>query len=193
MAKRGIYTGLILLATAILFSSCAKKHAVVQPEPQPQQEVQAEPTPGVEVVEPISPQEVEVAGIPREQIDVATQIPVVEKEDIKKDFEDIHFDFDKYDIKKADEATLARLGNWMINTPGTRLTVEGHCDERGTDEYNLALGERRARSAKNYLSATGVDKNRIATVTYGEERPVNPEHNEEAWAQNRRDHFVVIE
>ncbi len=195
MMKRGFYTGLILLATAVLFSSCSKKHTVVQPEPQQQEDVQAEPAvSGVEVVEPISPEEVEVAGVPREQIDVGTQPPaVVEEEKIQKDFKDIHFDYDKYDIRPEDQATLARLADWMIKNPYSKVTIEGHCDERGTDEYNLALGERRARAAKNYLLASGVDKDRIATITYGEERPLDPGHNEEAWRKNRRGHFVIIE
>ncbi len=194
MVKRGIYTGLILLTTAVLFSACTKKHTVLQPEPQQEEAVQAEPiAPGVKVVEPISPEEVEVAAVPHEQIDVNAKPLVVDKEEIKKDFKDIHFDYDRYDIKDSDKATLARLANWMINNPYARMTVEGHCDERGTDEYNLALGERRARAAKNYLLASGVDKDRISTVTYGEERPLDTGHNEEAWAKNRRGHFVVLE
>jgi peptidoglycan-associated lipoprotein len=76
--------------------------------------------------------------------------------------------------------------------PVMKFQIEGHCDERGTGEYNLALGERRANSAKNYLVSLGISAARISTISYGKERPLDPGHNEEAWAKNRRDHFVVL-
>ena len=75
--------------------------------------------------------------------------------------------------------------------PGVTVTIEGHCDERGTNEYNLALGDRRAESAKRFLTDLGISATRLTTVSYGEERPVDPRHNEEAWAKNRRAHFVI--
>ena len=80
---------------------------------------------------------------------------------------------------------------WMRENPNATVTIEGHCDERGTNEYNLALGDRRAESAKAFLTDLGIDSSRLTTISYGEERPVDPRSDEEAWAKNRRAHFVV--
>ncbi len=96
------------------------------------------------------------------------------------------FDFDKAVIMAAAEKTLKRQAVWLKQYGGVTVTVEGHCDERGTREYNLALGERRANAVKNYLVALGVDAGRIATISYGKERPEALGHNEAAWSQNRR-------
>ena len=101
------------------------------------------------------------------------------------------FDFDKFDLKPAATATLARQATWLKQYGQRTVTVEGHADERGTREYNLALGERRANSVKNYLISQGVAANRIKTISYGKERPVALGHNEAAWSQNRRGVSVV--
>jgi OOP family OmpA-OmpF porin len=106
-------------------------------------------------------------------------------------FENIHFDFDKYNLKPEATAVLDKLGEYMKENGEATVLIEGHCDERGTAEYNMALGQRRASSAEKYLVALGVEKNRIKTVSYGEARPLDPAHNEEAWAKNRRDQFVI--
>ena len=98
----------------------------------------------------------------------------------------VFFDFDKAVIMAAAEKTLKRQAVWLKQYGGVTVTVEGHCDERGTREYNLALGERRANAIKNYLVALGVDANRIATISYGKERPEALGHNVAAWSQNRR-------
>ncbi len=108
-------------------------------------------------------------------------------------FEDIHFDFDKYDLKPEARDLLSKLGEFMQANKEATVLIEGNCDERGTIEYNLALGDRRALSAKKYLVNLGVDQGRIKTISYGKERPLDPGHNEEAWAKNRRDHFIVTE
>jgi peptidoglycan-associated lipoprotein len=107
------------------------------------------------------------------------------------DIEDIHFDLDKYNLSSEARATLEKLANWMRQHKDYYVLIEGNCDERGTNEYNLALGEHRADAAKRYLMDLGVDEIRIKTVSYGEERPLDPAHNGEAWAKNRRDHFVI--
>ena len=104
---------------------------------------------------------------------------------------DIHFDFDKYDIRPADAKVLDENAKWMKANQNDLILIEGHCDERGTNEYNLALGERRAKSAMNYLVTLGVQASRITTLSYGEERPLCSEKNEGCWAQNRRAHFLV--
>ena len=98
----------------------------------------------------------------------------------------VFFDTDQYDLDDRDRATLDAQAAWLQQNTGVRVTIEGHADERGTREYNLALGERRANSVKNYLVALGVDQNRVTTISYGKERPAVPGSSEEAWAQNRR-------
>lgn len=105
----------------------------------------------------------------------------------------VYFDTDRYNIDSADQAALAAQAAWLAKYPGKRATIEGHCDERGTREYNLALGERRANAAKNYLVSLGVDAGRISTVSYGKERPVALGSNEDSWAKNRRAITVTID
>jgi peptidoglycan-associated lipoprotein len=104
---------------------------------------------------------------------------------------DIYFDFDKYNIRSGDAKTLDANAAWLKSNPGNLVLIEGHCDERGTNEYNLALGERRAKSTMNYLVAQGVQASRITIISYGKERPSCTEHNEACWAKNRRAHFLT--
>ncbi len=103
----------------------------------------------------------------------------------------VFFDFDKYDLKPEGRSTVEALAAWLNSFPSVTLTLEGHADERGTREYNLALGERRANAVKDYLIALGINAGRLTTISYGEERPAVPGSYEEAWAQNRRSQFVV--
>jgi peptidoglycan-associated lipoprotein len=98
----------------------------------------------------------------------------------------VFFGYDSYELNTAAQATLERQATWLSSYPGVTIVVEGHCDERGTREYNLALGERRAAAVANYLVALGVDPNRIQTISYGKERPAVDGHDETAWSQNRR-------
>ena len=104
---------------------------------------------------------------------------------------DVYFDFDRDKIRKGDAAILDKNASWLKSNAQYALLIEGHCDERGTTEYNLALGDRRAKAAMSYLVARGVPASRIAMVTYGEDRPVCREHAEDCWAKNRRDHVLV--
>ena len=104
---------------------------------------------------------------------------------------DVFFDFDKSELRSDAVAQLKTNANWIQASGGRKVVVEGHCDERGTNEYNLALGERRANSAKDYIVNLGVEPARLKTVSYGEEKPFAEGHNEDAWAQNRRAHFVA--
>ncbi len=105
--------------------------------------------------------------------------------------ENIYFDFDRSDLKPEAQEVLKRKAKWLRKNPGESVIIEGHCDERGTNEYNLALGDRRAQSAKNFLKDLGIAESRLTTISYGEERPADPRHNEKAWSKNRRDHFVL--
>jgi peptidoglycan-associated lipoprotein len=107
------------------------------------------------------------------------------------ELQDIYFDFDKYDIRPSDARTLDANAAWLKSNPNHLVLIEGHADERGTNEYNLALGERRAKSTMNYLVSQGVQANRITIISYGEERPTCTEHTEGCWAKNRRSHFLV--
>lgn len=104
----------------------------------------------------------------------------------------IFFDYDQYNVDAQDQATLQSQAQWLQRNSAVRVTLEGHADERGTRDYNIALGERRANAAKNYLSSIGIDPNRIQVISYGKERPAAIGSNEEAWAQNRRAVTVVI-
>ena len=106
--------------------------------------------------------------------------------------DDIHFDFDKSDIRADSREILQKNADWLQNNPDIKIQIEGHCDERGTAEYNLALGERRAMSTKKYLISLGISADRIYTISYGEELPIDPNHSEDAWSKNRRAHFLVI-
>jgi len=106
------------------------------------------------------------------------------------EFPDIHFDFDQSFIREDARPTLQMVADYLKATTGASILIEGHCDERGTAEYNLALGERRAESTKSYLVSLGVKPGALSTVSFGEEKPVDPGHDEAAWEKNRRAHFV---
>ena len=105
----------------------------------------------------------------------------------------VYFDTDRYNIDSVDAAALGRQASWLGQYPSKRITIEGHADERGTREYNLALGERRANAAKNHLASLGIDPARISTVSHGKERPIALGSDEAAWAQNRRAVTVTID
>jgi len=107
--------------------------------------------------------------------------------------QDIYFDFDKSNIRPNDAEILKKDYEWFKSNPGKKARIEGHCDERGTIEYNLALGQRRADATKTYMVNLGVDKSLLETVSYGKERPMDPGHNEAAWAKNRRAHFAPLQ
>ena len=122
----------------------------------------------------------------------ATQIRPGSQEDLVANVGDrVFFDFDKSDLKPEARRTIERWSAWLKQYPNVTVTIEGHCDERGTREYNIALGERRAASAKNFLTSLGIDARRVATISYGKERPAVVGSNEAAWSQNRRGVMVV--
>jgi peptidoglycan-associated lipoprotein len=138
------------------------------------------------VVKPSTPiQEPPAAGAPSAQ-----QLVVAGKESPLKD---VFFDFDKSTIRNDAKSNLKEDLQWLNANPAAQITVEGHCDERGTAEYNLGLGERRAKAAMDYLVAAGIDAKRIKTMSFGKERPFVMGHDESAWKWNRRAHFVVSE
>ena len=106
-------------------------------------------------------------------------------------FQNVLFDYDDFSLRPDAKKTINGIAEWLLQNPSTHILVEGHCDERGTSDYNLALGERRAKSVKKYLAQLSVSQKRISTITYGDERPLDPGHNEAAWTINRRSHFLI--
>lgn len=111
--------------------------------------------------------------------------------DLQKALEKIYFDFDASTLSDAARLSLTKNFTVLKQNPQTKVRVEGHCDEHGSDEYNLALGERRAQAAVRYLTTLGITANRLSTISYGKEKPADPGHDETAWAKNRRDEFVI--
>lgn len=166
--KKWILLALILVVPGLLVTvSCQKKVVNATPEPVVEKQPEEKPVEKAPVVVPPTGPDMMVMQ------------------------EDIYFEFDKSTLTPAAQDNLLRKAEWLRANPDSTITIEGNCDERGTNEYNLALGDRRAESAKSFLVDLGIDAARITTISYGEERPVDPRHNEEAWAKNRRDHFVV--
>jgi len=106
---------------------------------------------------------------------------------------DIHFDFNDFTVRAQDGEILRTDATWLTDHAKARVQVEGHCDERGSEDYNIALGAKRAQAAKDYLVTLGVAAERISTISYGKELPVCPEHEESCWARNRRAHFVAAQ
>lgn len=155
-----------LVATSFVISGCSKKEAAARPEPVVEKPEQP-PTP------PPAP--------PEPKVD-----PNVWKSEVK----DVFFDFDKYELRADSRALLQENARALKEHPDAMMVLGGHCDERGTEDYNLALGQRRADAVKSYLTDLGVDGSRLQTISYGEEKPFAMGHDEAAWAQNRRVHFT---
>jgi len=180
-----------ILTIGLIFGGCSSRK-VVQPEQPVTPEVQKQPT-----VAPKQPSEMPQAG-PSENITEKQLANIETKEEMpkyreeKSIFQDIHFDFDKYDIQENAKPVLQKIAAWLLKNTSAKILIEGHCDERGTSEYNLALGDRRARAARDYLVALGVPSGRIEMISYGKEKPICTEKTEECWAKNRRAHFVIL-
>jgi len=135
------------------------------------------------VSEPLPPERTQTAM-------TEAQAGVAATQEKPSDFADIHFDYDKSFILEEDKPTLREVADYLKANPAASILIEGHCDERGTAEYNIALGERRAESTKSYLESLGVKPGALSTVSFGKEKPLDPGHGEAAWAKNRRAHFV---
>ena len=184
MGKK-VITGLVAMAfiCSVLFfvTSCAKKQVNISEAVKPSvEEVQEEV-----VVVKEAPKEVTVVDIKETPPELVRQIEGFEATDI-------YFDFDKSNLKPEAQETLKKKAAFLRYNPSFALLIGGNCDNRGTEEYNLALGERRADSAKQYLIALGISGDRIKTISYGELRPADPANNEVAWSLNRRDTFKLF-
>ncbi len=148
---------------------------------------------GSEKGKSIKSESLEEANIAKSNEEISENEGNLENQGIVGGFQlrDIHFDFDSAIIKPQDIPYLESLGEFLQSHKEYKLVIEGHCDERGSEMYNLALGQRRAESVKKFLVNLGISPDRIQTISYGEEKPVDPRHNEEAWAKNRRCHFIL--
>jgi peptidoglycan-associated lipoprotein len=135
------------------------------------------------------PPTTQVTEEPKEPVEKPiTPIRPAEAQEMLKD---IHFDYDKYNLTDQAVDQLSANAEFLMKNPDIDVLIEGNCDERGTEEYNLALGEKRALAARDFLVRFGIDRSRISIISYGEERPLDPASDETAWAKNRRDHFVA--
>jgi len=170
----------VTLVIASALAGCGKKQ-VAAPPPPPVAPATPPPAPPPTTRE-VAPQIDEYARLKQAPVDEIERMGLLQ---------DINFDFDRADIREGDRALLTRNADVLKRFDFLKITVEGHCDERGTVEYNLALGERRARAAFDYLIALGVSADRLKSVSYGKEVPLCRESNEECWARNRRAHFTV--
>ncbi len=185
MTKRfWVSLALLLVVPGLMFAaSCAKR--VVKSEP------------GVAKEEPATDEEErtreERARLEEQRLRDASSQRRLEETSERERFlnENIHFDFDKSRLLNEAKQLLRRKARWLKENSGVTVVIQGHCDERGTSEYNMALGDRRARSAKSYLVDLGIGRHRLTTISYGEERPLDAGHDQEAWAKNRRAQFVL--
>ena len=132
-----------------------------------------------------------MAPTPAEQLASAAEAGVAVTEEKPSRFDDVRFDFDKSEVREDGRRTCQVVADYLKKNPRAKLVIEGHCDDRGTAEYNLALGDRRATAVMTYLVSLGVSKEALSTVSFGKEKPLDPGSNEEAWAKNRRAHFVL--
>jgi len=206
MVRKSFGIMILILCTGLFITGCPKK-TVIKDEPSVKR---AEEAAEIERAARLEAERAEKEAIARareeeakralaekenkfEKSLVAKKFPGIEGEVFESHLlKDIHFDFDKYDIRSGDVEILKENTVLLMNYPNVKIQIEGHCDERGTNEYNLALGERRANSTKKYLLSLRISPDRISTISYGEERPLDPGHNEEAWAKNRRAHFIIL-
>jgi peptidoglycan-associated lipoprotein len=188
--KKKKSTGLIALAFAciplLLIASCAEKQVQVTEGIQPP----AREIEGETAREGVTADTERAEGVGQEALQSEAQRLADEVRTFES--ESIYFDFDKSDLLHEARVVLKKKADWLRKNPSHSIRIEGHCDERGTSEYNLALGERRAHSAKKFLVTLGISGDRIGTLSYGEERLADPGHNEEAWGKNRRDEFRLI-
>jgi peptidoglycan-associated lipoprotein len=177
---------LVLSVAALVAVGCAKKQTVKSEGAQGAPEAAAPGAVGEAPVKEAPAPPVKVAPAPPAE---APGVAVTEER--PSQFDDVRFDFDKSEVKEEGRKTCQVVAGFLKKNPKAKLLIEGHCDERGTAEYNMALGERRAAAVMSYLVSLGVSKGALSTVSFGKEKPLDPGHDEGAWAKNRRAHFVL--
>lgn len=176
---RSLKAAVVLGAVVALAAGCKKKPPTTTPEAAP-------PPPAVEAPAPPAPTPPPPAA--REEGVMSEDLQTLNSKGYLKD---AFFDFDKADLRDDARTALAADAQWLKQYGSIKVLVEGHCDERGTEEYNLSLGQRRASAVKEYLASLGVEGSRVNTVSYGKARPFCTDHDEACWQQNRRGHFVI--
>ncbi|MBI5875267.1 MAG: peptidoglycan-associated lipoprotein Pal [Deltaproteobacteria bacterium] len=203
--KKNSLSIFVLVITAIVFMAAGCMKVVKQEEVQKA----AEPSPAVQPAEekvaaeakkekvaeqPIKQEAVEAdaKGEKGPAAKIETKDEVAELAEKQSRLLTIYFDFDRFTIMDNMNPVLDKNAQWLKKKAGVKIQVQGHADERGTNEYNIALGERRAQSVKKYLVDSGVNEAKLSTISYGEETPADPGHTEEAWAKNRRVEFVIV-
>jgi peptidoglycan-associated lipoprotein len=184
-AKRAIHT--LLLVLIALAVACAKRPAMTEVSAPAPTAAVAAPTPAPQAAAPMAPTPTPMVAAPAEVQRPGAPTEFVENPSLAE----IHFDFDRSVIRPGDARILDASAGWLRENPKALVLIEGHCDERGTNEYNLALGERRAQAARSYLVSRGVEAARMSIISYGEERPLCTQHSEGCWAKNRRAHFLT--
>ncbi len=182
-----------LIASLVLIAGCAKQATVVQPEEQPQVVPQPE-QPAAEADADKAAKEKALKEDEKERLLAEKEKAAAAKDAALSplagmDF--IYFDYDKYAISTEARDTLKKIADKLTASPDMKIRIEGNCDERGTVEYNLALGERRANAAMKYLATLGIKEDRLSTLSNGKEKPVAEGSTEEAWTKNRNAHFIV--
>lgn len=197
--RKKIITGMTALAfvcsSLFLVGCCTKKEVQVSKSVKPETEMAKaeEATRAAKAAEAAEAQKAREEAERQAKLRESAMAQRLADEVQEFNSEDIYFDFDKSDLKPEAQAILKKKAAWLLKNPGYTVWIEGHCDERGTSEYNLALGERRAYAAQKFLKALGIKERRLRTISYGEESPADSRHNESAWAKNRRDSFKLIE
>ena len=191
-SRAWIFGALMLSMLLVLGVSCAKKKVTMEAQPMEEGMTKEQAQAQAEAEAEAARKEAEMAKMSAEEKQRA-EAAMMAEEARKRAFEEevIHFDFDKYDLKPEATMVLDEKAAYLRDHAEVRVLIEGHCDDRGTNEYNLALGDRRANSAKNYLVRSGVAESRITTISYGEEQPVCMEQTESCWWKNRRDAFQI--
>ncbi len=178
----------VFVVAGALASGCRHKAPVAEPAPPAAVPVVPAPPPPPPLPTPQPPPPPPPAPLTEDQIFARKSVADLNAEGALRD---ALFDYDRWTMREEATAVLAENAKWMARWPATRITVEGHCDERGTQEYNLALGERRATAVKSYLVSLGVASDRLTVVSYGRESPLCTEDTEQCWQRNRRAHFVI--
>ena len=182
---------IVIVAPLLIFSGCAKKQVI---KPETTEGAQATGTSegagaGAKGEEGKLPEE---GKIGEEKLGEEALKGEALITSIQEQLLDINFEFDQFVLTDTARQKLSKNSSILSKYPDVKVLIEGHCDERGTEEYNLALGERRANAAKDYLVTLGINDSRLSTISYGEEKPLDPEHSEVAWAKNRRANFAIV-
>ncbi|WP_243373092.1 peptidoglycan-associated lipoprotein Pal [Geotalea sp. SG265] len=188
--KKQVAIGCVFLGlAAVVFNGCAKQGVVKKDEPV----LQAAPTSDAgNQVKAALPQEPAKQPQQKHEAKQPAIQPLPQASEIKAALEKVFFAFDSFVLSGDARQALAKNAEILKGDAAMKILIAGNCDERGADEYNLALGEKRAQAAKQYLITMGIPAERLSTISYGKEKPADPEHNEAAWSQNRRDDFVIV-